>query len=117
MAELDIQAKVISKKNEGFPEWLDFEKLRQEGIDYLGELSGNIWTDHNAHDPGITILEVLCYALLDLGYRTSLPAKDLFAKDPDDTNEENNFFTPAAILGCNPLTITDYRKLLVDVPG
>ena len=71
MAELDIQAKVISKKNEGFPEWLEFEKLRQEGIDYLGELSGNIWTDHNAHDPGITILEVLCYALLDLGYRTS----------------------------------------------
>jgi hypothetical protein len=117
MAELDVQEKVISKKNEGFPEWLDFEKMRQEGIDYLGELSGNIWTDHNAHDPGITILEVLCYALLDLGYRTALPAKDLFAKDPDDTASENNFFTPAAILGCNPLTITDYRKLLIDVPG
>lgn len=117
MPELETQPKVISKKNEGFPEWLDFEKLRQEGIDYLGELAGNIWTDHNAHDPGITILEVLCYALLDLGYRTSLPAKDLFAKDPDDATEENNFFTPAAILGCNPLTITDYRKLLVDVPG
>jgi len=117
MAELDLPTNVISKNNTGFPEWLDFTKMRQQGIDYLGELSGNIWTDHNSHDPGITILEVLCYALLDLGYRTSLPAKDLFARDPADTLPENNFFTPAAILGCNPLTITDFRKLLIDVPG
>jgi hypothetical protein len=117
MAETDEKNKVISKTNEGFPEWLDFDKLRQEGIDYLGKLAGNIWTDHNVHDPGITILEMLCYALLDLGYRTSLPPKDLFAKDPADLSEENNFFTPAQILGCNPLTITDYRKLLVDLPG
>jgi hypothetical protein len=117
MAETDMNDKVISKRNAGFPEWLDFDKLRQEGIDYLGELSGNIWTDHNAHDPGITILEELCYALLDLGYRTALPAKDLFARDPNAAGEDDNFFTPAVILGCNPLTVTDYRKLLIDVRG
>ncbi|MBC7903949.1 MAG: hypothetical protein H7Y27_11025, partial [Gemmatimonadaceae bacterium] len=109
--------KVISKRNEGFPEWLDFEKLRREGIDYLGELSGKIWTDHNVHDPGITILETLCYALLDLGYRTSLPSKDLFAPDPESGGVDDNFLTPASILGCNPVTITDYRKLLVDIRG
>ncbi len=117
MAELLTDIKVISKRNEGFPEWLDFDKMRKEGIEYIAQLSGKIWTDHNVHDPGITILEMLCYALLDLGYRTSLPAKDLFAKDPDDLTSENNFFTPAQILGCNPLTITDYRRLLVDIPG
>src|SRR5688572_6457695 len=117
MADVITDMKVISKRNEGFPEWLDFDKMRKEGIDHLGQLSGKIWTDHNAHDPGITILEMLCYALLDLGYRTSLPAKDLFARDPDDTSPENNFFTPSQILGCNPLTITDYRRLLVDIPG
>ena len=34
------------------------------------ELSGRVWTDHNLHDPGITTLEILCYALTDLAYRT-----------------------------------------------
>ena len=74
MAELLTDMKLISKRNEGFPEWLDFDKMRKEGIEYIAQLSGKIWTDHNVHDPGITILEMLCYALLDLGYRTSLPA-------------------------------------------
>ena len=27
------------------------------------------WTDHNTHDPGITVLEALCYVLTDLQYR------------------------------------------------
>ncbi|HEX4850465.1 MAG TPA: hypothetical protein VFV08_06640, partial [Puia sp.] len=110
-------SKVISKSNAGFPDWLNFDNLRSSSIDYLGDLTGKIWTDYNLHDPGITILEVLCYALLDLGYRTNLPQEELFRKDPADPSPENNFFTPAQILTCNPLTITDYRKLLVDIPG
>jgi hypothetical protein len=104
----------ISKKNNGFPDYLDFEKLRRESIEYVGQLSGKIWTDHNVHDPGITILEMLCYALLDLGYRTHLPIEDILATKSDS---DNNFFTPAQILSCNPLTITDYRKLLIDIKG
>ena len=111
------QPKVISKKNTGFPEYLDFDTLRREGIGYLGKLSGKLWTDHNVHDPGITILEMLCYALLDLGYRTNLPAADIFTKNPNDPLQESNFFTPAQILTNNPLTITDFRKLLIDIPG
>ena len=55
-------AEVISKNNKEFPEWLDFNRLRTEGMRYLGELSGHVWTDHHTHDPGITILETLCYA-------------------------------------------------------
>ncbi len=117
MAEMADDIKLIKKNDTSFPEWLNFEKLRREGMEYLGELSGKIWTDHNVHDPGITILETLCYALLDLGYRSSLPPADLFSKHPDDNSVENNFFTPAQVLGCNPLTILDYRKLLVDIPG
>ena len=27
------------------------------------------WTDNNVHDPGTTVLEVLCYAITDLQYR------------------------------------------------
>lgn len=117
MAEMADDIKLIKKNDSSFPEWLNFERLRREGMEYLGELSGKIWTDHNVHDPGITILETLCYALLDLGYRTSLSPADLFSKHPGDDLVENNFFTPAQILGCSPLTILDYRKLLIDIPG
>ncbi len=111
------KALTISKNNAGFPGYLDFNKLRAEGISYLGKLSGKIWSDHNLHDPGITILEVLCYAMLDLGYRTNLPIADILATDPKLLKPEDNFFTPAQILTNNPLTITDYRKLLIDIPG
>lgn len=117
MPENNLNIQSISKLNAGFPEYLDWEALRAEGLNHLGKLAGKIWTDHNAHDPGITILEVLCYALMDLGYRTHLPIEDLFAKNPLDNSKENNFFTPAEILTCNPLTITDFRKLLVDIEG
>jgi hypothetical protein len=108
----------ISKQSSGgFPDYLDFDTLRSQSIQYLGRLAGKIWTDHNVHDPGITTLEVLCYAILDLGYRTNLPAKDIFTPDPNSKEAENNFFTPAQVLTCNPLTITDFRKLLIDIPG
>jgi hypothetical protein len=108
---------VIDKNNSGFPGYLDFNALRTSSIQYLSGLTGKIWTDYNVHDPGITILEALIYALLDLGYRTNLRAKDIFTRNPAITGPDNNFFTPAEILSCNPLTIADFRKMLVDING
>jgi hypothetical protein len=32
------------------------------------------WTEHNTHDPGMTVLELLAYALTDLQYRSTLDA-------------------------------------------
>jgi uncharacterized protein YegP (UPF0339 family) len=116
MANPSTNSVVISKTNSGFPDYLDFDALRTSSIEYLSGLTGKIWTDYNVHDPGITILEMLIYALLDLGYRTNLPVEDIFAKKPE-TASENNFFTPGQILTCNPLTITDYRKMLIDIDG
>ena len=52
----------------------DFAALRTEGIRLLQELCGRSWTDYNLHDPGVTILEQLCYALTDLMYRAELRA-------------------------------------------
>lgn len=117
MADELQHSTTISKRDTRFPPYLDFDTLRAEGIEYLGKLSGQIWSDHNVHDPGITILEMLCYALLDLGYRTNLPLEDILTRNPDDTGPDYNFFTPARILACNPLTITDFRKLLIDLEG
>ena len=58
---------------------MDYNLLRDEGIKYIQSIAGKLWTDYNVHDPGITILEVLCYALTDLGYRASYDIKDLIA--------------------------------------
>lgn len=108
----------ISKTKPPFPPYLDFQTLRDLGIKHLQKLSGKIWTDYNLHDPGVTILEVLCYAITDLGYRNNFELKDLLALKPGDADSrENNFFTPDEILTCNPLTELDWRKRLIDIDG
>jgi len=92
---------------------LDFELLRSEGIRHLENLATEAWTDFNAHDPGITLLELLSYAITDLGYRTRrLPIGDLLAGGAEEA-----FFEATDILTCAPVTARDYRKLLIDIPG
>lgn len=108
---------ITTDKNSGFPEYLDFATLRKLGIQHVAELSGKIWTDHNLHDPGITILEALCYVLTDLDYRTKLDFKDLIAAPAGAEGADDNFYTAAKILGNNPLTIADIRRMLIDIKG
>ncbi len=100
----------INPANSGFPAYLDFTTLRSNAINYLGPITGQYWTDYNVHDPGITTLEVLLYAIMDLGYRTNLPIESLLAGAGN-----TNFFTPAQVFGCNPTSVLDYRKLLMDI--
>ena len=107
---------VIKQNDPNLPQYLDFKKLRKEGLEHIGNLSGKIWTDHNVHDPGITILEVLIYALMDLGYKTNLPFEDLITIQNNE-GKDDNFLTPLEILTINPVTITDYRKLLLEIEG
>lgn len=94
---------------------MDYAYLRSEGIRLLERLGGQVWTDFNAHDPGITILEQLCYAITDLGYRINYDIKDLLAGG--DEAPYQSLYTPAQILTINPVTLTDLRKLMIDVPG
>jgi hypothetical protein len=116
MAGTTTNSATISTTSSPFEPWIDFVKLRTGSIEYLSQLTGDIWTDYNAHDPGITILEMLCYAVMDLGYRASLPINQILAPAPG-SGPDTNFFTAAQILACNPLTILDYRRLLIDIEG
>lgn len=114
-------------KTSSFPPYLDFSQLRAAGIRHIESLGSDLWTDYNVHDPGITILEAVCFALTDLGYRTNFEFKDLLTQSSQTKNGaaktifqlplDNNFFTAAQVLTCNPVTINDFRKLLIDVPG
>jgi hypothetical protein len=79
----------------------DFEGLRQEGILLLQQLAGAAWTDHNDHDPGITILEQLCYALTDLGYRIDYDIPDLLASSGDPARD---LYSPGKVLSSEPVT-------------
>ena len=95
---------------------MDYNFLRLEGIKVAQELSGDIWTDYNYHDPGVTMLEQLCYAITDLGYRTNFPIEDLLQTKTDDydVKKQNVLYPPSSILTCNPITVTDFRKLIID---
>ena len=54
-----------------------YEELLEEGIEWIQKFSGNLWTDYNFHDPGITFLEQLCFGITDLGYKTNFPISDV----------------------------------------
>ena len=95
----------------------DYEFLRSEGLKHIENLSSALWTDYNAHDPGITTLEALCYAITELGYRSGFEMKDLLRADDGNLVNGQTLFTAKEILTVNPLTINDYRKLLVDIEG
>lgn len=96
---------------------LDYDALYKLGIGHIESLAGKLWTDYNSHDPGITILEILCYAITELGYRCDFEIGDIIAPDPDNPPAEPDFFTLAEVASNAPLTINDYRKLLIDLPG
>ncbi|MGA1870241.1 MAG: hypothetical protein ACMUJM_17015 [bacterium] len=95
---------------------INWEILREEGLKYLQTMTGHIWTDYNVHDPGVTIFETLCFAITDLETRLSLPIDNILT-DNSQEGTRQQFFSPREILTVNPVTINDYRKLLIDIPG
>ncbi|RBW54706.1 hypothetical protein DS884_17305 [Tenacibaculum sp. E3R01] len=96
---------------------LDFSFLRKEGISYLESFGGKLWTDFNSHDPGVTILEMLCYAITDLGMRMNTPLEDLLASKNPDLSLQAQFYKASEILPSKPVNELDYRKLFIDIKG
>ena len=96
----------------------DFALLRSEGLEHIADLGHEQWTDYNVHDPGIAILELACYALTELGYRTGYPVRDLLTRmDRGTARTIGEFHEAHHILPCNPVSFDDLRKLLIDIAG
>ncbi|EAY31820.1 hypothetical protein [Microscilla marina] len=93
----------------------DFDTLRQSGLELIQKLAPTTWTDHNNADPGITLLDQICYALLDLGYRVDFSIEDLLAGGSDAAYEL--LFSPRKALSSQPVVPEDYRRMLIDVEG
>jgi len=116
-----MQDSITIAKDPQLPDSSNYELLRKKGLEYIEQLGSAIWTDYNIHDPGITILELLCYAITDLGYRTNMPIRDLLTDKAPATGIEDpdrqGFFTARNILTVNPWSNADFRKLLIDIDG
>lgn len=95
---------------------LDFDFLKKTGVEYIEAMGGGLWSDLNDHDPGITMLEMLSYAITDLGARMDLPIETLIASK-EDLELRNQFYRAEEILPTCPVTPTDYRKLFIDIDG
>lgn len=106
------------KKNVATGDDLDYGFLRKKGLEYIEQLASDIWTDYNIHDPGITVLEMLSYALTDLGARIEMPMENLLApEDKTAPKIEEQFFRASQILPTKAVSEADYRKLFIDIEG
>lgn len=92
----------------------DYQALKDEGLAYIQQHSGQQWTNLNTADPGVTILDQVCYALTELGYCNDFPIADILTGQDGDLKVEDQFYLPEEILTTSPVTIDDYRKCLID---
>ena len=94
---------------------LDYENLRSYAIELVQKYSGNEWTDYNLHDPGVTIIEALCFGLTDLVYKTTFPIQDILVNQEGIINyKEQSFYTADQIFSTNPTNLNDLKKILLD---
>ncbi len=90
---------------------MNYSLLVETAMDYIRQWAGDTWTDHNVHDPGITTLELLCYAITELGFKGQLDIKQLL--DAAVPLEDMAIYLPEKALVSKAITTTDFQKLLI----
>lgn len=104
----------IKKKPEPVEE-TDFVGLQRSALDTIQQLAGNLWTDFNEHDPGMTIMDNLNYALTELNYKCSFPIEDyLSGREGTYKPEDFGLFRPDHVYPSSPVNQSDYSKLIFD---
>jgi hypothetical protein len=92
----------------------DFATLKEKGLDFIRTYSGSEWSNLNSSDPGITILDQLCFALTELGYCGDFPLGDLLTGENGKLKIKDQFYLPEQMLSTSPVTIADYIKYITD---
>ncbi|ALT76852.1 hypothetical protein [Paucibacter sp. KCTC 42545] len=103
------------------PSALSFDALRQQAIAHAQAASGELWTDYNLHDPGVSLLEVMCYALTEDIYNAERSVPELLGLDQAASAQDWQDYAlhPApAVLHCRPCSEDDYQRSLHEMlPG
>ena len=91
----------IQRKGEG----QDFyTQLQEKALAKIQELAGELWTDYNEHDPGVTVLDILNYALWETDYRLGFDLQDyLTAEGQGFSPGEHALFPPSEVFPVNPV--------------
>lgn len=94
----------------------DFGFLRAKAIEYTQEASGTLWTDYNVHDPGVTFLEAICYAMTEVAHRMSLDLEQLLLHSSSGRKVYQNQLLVHAneLIPPKASTLEDYSILLLD---
>ena len=112
----------------------DYPELLAAALEDIGALAGDKWNERGEHDPGLTLLELLCYSLGRMLARYAAPLPKLLAAgsgrpvwqalsgdSQDPCGRKQHVFTPEAaplppaevFLDAAPVTADDYRLRLL----
>jgi hypothetical protein len=92
----------------------NYSALRESGMEWIRLWAKDSWTDHNVHDPGITLLEAASYAMTELGLKLQLDIADLLRSG--EAYGEAEFEPAHEVLPVGPVNAQDLRALLLDHP-
>ena len=95
-----------------------YTRLHRQMREEIQRLSGKVWTDYNAHDPGVTLADVADYALTELDYKLGFPLTDYLTEENGELDLRRfGLFPPEEVYTTHPVTEEDYRRLfLASIP-
>lgn len=88
--------------------------LQRRTLDELQRLSGEVWSDYNPSDSGVTVADAVDYALTETDYKLGFALED-YLSDPDGTWQVGRYglFPASEVYPSAPVTADDYRKLVL----
>jgi len=93
---------------------MNYAVLRETGMEWIRLWARDSWTDHNVHDPGITLLEASSYSMTELGLRLQLDVADLLRSG--ERRGAVDFEPAHQVLPMGPVNVQDLRSVLLDHP-
>ena len=90
------------RKNENL-----YSYLQRQTLEEVHRLSGKVWTDFNAHDPGVTLADIANYALTEMDYKLGFGTMDYLTEKMESSNlNVSDSFHPKR---CIPLPLLHWR--------
>ncbi|MDR3061989.1 MAG: hypothetical protein LBU57_07745 [Dysgonamonadaceae bacterium] len=96
-----------------------YRHLQNQSLEMIQRLSGERWTDFNEHDPGVTLLDILNYALLELSYQLEAPFETYLVDSgtKDFCYEQAGLIPPQKIFEPVVVAPPDYESLVIKIAG